>query len=362
MRAAGDDLGLSRSAASPMDGQRGSTTVKLAIGEIATTAAGAPRAQSGRAPDFFVVGHPKCGTTALYEALKRHPQIFMPDSKEPWFFAPELHVRTPPRPEGTPRTLEEYLALFAAARPEQIVGEATALYLWSRTAAARIAAVQPAARIIAVLREPASFLRSLHLQFVQTYVETEGDLRKALALEGERRGGRCTPRNTYWPQALIYSEHVRYVEQLRRYHAAFGSENVLVLIYDDFRADNEATVREVLRFLGVDETVPLAVRDANPTVRARSQRLHALVHALSVGTDPLSRFAKGSVKAVTPRRLRRQALRGAQRRLVFADPLPPDEDLMKELRRRFKGEVVAVSQYLERDLVALWGYDGSATG
>jgi len=127
------------------------------------------------------------------------------------FFAPELHVRTPPRPEGTPRTLAEYVSLFAAAEPGQIAGEATALYLWSQTAAARIAEVRPDARIIAILREPASFLRSLHLQFVQTYVETEGDLRKALALEQERRGGRAIPRHSYWPQALLYSEHVRYV-------------------------------------------------------------------------------------------------------------------------------------------------------
>ncbi len=43
----------------------------------------------------------------------------------------------------------------------------------------------------------------------------------------------------------MYSEHVRYVEQLRRYHAVFPAEQVLVLIYDDFRADNEATLRRV---------------------------------------------------------------------------------------------------------------------
>jgi hypothetical protein len=30
---------------------------------------------------------------------------------------------------------------------------------------------------------------------------------------------------------------------------------------------------------------------------------------------------------------------------------------MVELRRRFKPEVLALSEYLERDLVALWGYD-----
>src|SRR6185437_10981883 len=99
-----------------------------------------------RLPDFFIIGQPKSGTTALYEMLSAHPQIFMPASKEPWFFASELHVRTPPRPEGTPRTLQEYASLFAAAAPDQRVGEASPQYLWSRTAAAAIAAVQPRAQ------------------------------------------------------------------------------------------------------------------------------------------------------------------------------------------------------------------------
>jgi hypothetical protein len=314
-------------------------------------------AAPGRMPDFFIVGHPKCGTTALYEALRRHPQIYMPAGKEPWFFGQELHVRTPPRPEGTPQTLEAYMRLFAAAGPEQRAGEATALYLWSQTAAARLAEVQPNARIIAILREPASFLRSLHLQFVQSYVETEGDLRTALALEDERRHGRSIPRRTYWPQALLYSDHVRYVEQLRRYHAVFPAQNVLVLIYDDFRADNEGTMRSVLRFLDVDDARPVEVSDANPTVRARSPRLHGLLHGLTVGQGPLASAAKEAIKVLTPQRIRRRALHATQRRVVFAAPGPADEELTRELRRRFKPEVVAISKYLNRDLVKLWGYD-----
>jgi hypothetical protein len=326
----------------------------MAEGVISPLAVGAPQE---RVPDFFIVGHPKSGTTALYEMLRRHPQIYMPDGKEPWFFATELHDRTPPRPEGTPATLAEYLALFEAARPGQRVGEASALYLWSRTAAHRIAEVQPAARIVAVLREPASFLRSLHLQFVQTYVETEGDLRKALALEQERRQGRHIPRYSYWPQALLYSEHVRYVEQLRRYNDLFSAEQVLVLIYDDFRRENEATVRRVLRFLDVDDAQPIEVVEANPTVRARSQRLNELLHAVSVGRGPVSLAVKAAIKALTPTHLRRSARDAAQRHIVFSEPQPPDAGLMLELRRRFKPEVEALSEYLGRDLVKLWGYD-----
>jgi Sulfotransferase domain len=324
-----------------------------------TSAAGgdglAPHAP--RLPDFFIIGHPKSGTTALYEMLRGHPQIYIPEHKEPWYFATELHLRPPPRPGGIARTLDAYMSLFAAAEPHERVGEASPMYLWSHTAAARIAEVRPDARIIAILREPASFLRSLHLQFVQTYIETESDFARALALEDSRRDGRNIPRHTYWPKALMYSDYVRYVEQLSRFQALFGAERLLVLIYEDFRADNEATVRRVLRFLEVDETTPLEVSEANPTVAVRSQRLHELVHAVSVGRGPVSLAVKGAIKTLTPRRLRREALFATQRHVVYASPPPPDEAIMRELRRRYRPEVVAASEYLNRDLLTQWGYD-----
>jgi hypothetical protein len=281
----------------------------------------------------------------------------MPESKEPWFFADELHERTPPRPGGIPKTLDEYLSLFERATPEQRVGEASPMYLWSRTAAARIARARPDARIIAVLREPASLLRSLHLQFVETYIETENDFRKAIALEDARREGRNIPPHTYWPKALLYSDLVRYVEQLQRYSSLFPPEQMLVLIYDDFRADNEGTVRTVLRFIGVDDTQPIEPVDVNPTVQVRSQRLHELVHTVTVGRGAGGMAVKAAIKALTPRRLRRGVLQRTQQSVVFASPQPPDEGFMLELRRRYMGEVEALSRYLDRDLISLWGYD-----
>jgi hypothetical protein len=70
-------------------------------------------------PNFFIVGAPKCGTTALYEYLRGHPSIFMPKYKEPHFFAQDL---------GTYpliKTADAYAALFAEAEPRHTaVGEA----------------------------------------------------------------------------------------------------------------------------------------------------------------------------------------------------------------------------------------------
>jgi hypothetical protein len=317
-----------------------------------TEASAAAPASQTRVPDFFIVGHPKCGTTALYEMLRGHPQIHMP-VKEPWFFASDLIAR----PANGPRRLEDYLSLFDAARPGQRVGEATPSYLRSRTAAKRIADLQPGARIIAILREPASFLRSFHLQSVQAHVETEKDLRSALALEKVRREGKEIPRDCARPEALLYSEHVRYVEQLRRYHAVFPREQVLVLIYEDFRRNNEATVRQVLQFLEVDDTCSIEAVEANPTVRLRSRRIEELLRSLYQGRGTAAHALKATVKAFTPRRVRQDAVRAIQRRVVYGDPGPPDDSLMLELRHRFKGEVVALSEYIDRDLVAFWDYD-----
>jgi hypothetical protein len=318
-------------------------------------------AAPGRVPDFFIVGHQKCGTTALYFMLKSHPQIFLPAVKEPRYFATDLRSRLPVRSPEARRllTLEGYLSLFAAAGAEQRVGEASPQYLRSRAAAANIAKLQPGARIIAILREPASFLRSFHMQMVSSEVESERSLRKAIALEEARRAGKSIPRRCHHPASLQYSDHVRYVEQLRRFHDAFARENVLVLIYDDFRADNEGTLRRVLRFVEVDDTLELETLDTKPLKEVRSPRLHRLTNAARlarrspVAAGPFARAFNALV--VGP--LRSDAFRAQWRRAIYRPPAPPDEELMLELRRRFKPEVEAASEYLGRDLVALWGYD-----
>ena len=67
-------------------------------------------------------------------------------------------------------------------------------------------------------------------------------------------------------------------------------------------------MRTVLRFLDVDDALPIHTVEANPTVRARSQRLNELVHAVGVGRGPVSLAVKGTIKALTPDRLRRRAL------------------------------------------------------
>ncbi|HEY4812406.1 MAG TPA: sulfotransferase [Solirubrobacteraceae bacterium] len=311
----------------------------------------------GRVPDFFIVGHHKSGTTAMYEMLRRHPQIYMPEMKEPEYFGrtrtgrrealPGAKDHRPTFGETRPQTYEEYLSLFAAAAPDQRVGEASPSYLRSLTAARDIAAVQPAARIVAILREPVSFLYSLHLQMVRNHVQRELDFGKALASEGVVREDE---------RVHMYTDRVRYVEQLRRYHDVFSSDQILVLIYDDFRADNEMAVRRVLRLLDVEANRPIEQLQANPTMAPRSKHLDSWLFALRSGRGPVSRSVKATVKALVPRGTQRKLVRTVQRNVVYAGAPPLPQELTLELRKRFKPEVEALGEYLDRDMVGMWGY------
>jgi Sulfotransferase family len=326
---------------------------------IATDVGTVTSAPSRRAPDFFIVGHQKCGTTALYMMLQNHPQIYMPAEKEPRFFVEEL--RPKPRDGKKPKrpaTLDDYLSLFAGAGPNQRAGEASPQYLRYEEVPPAIAEVQPNARIIALLREPASFLRSFHGQMLHNRVETEKDFQKAMSLEDARRRGECLPRGCVRQSWLLYSDHVRYAEQLRRFHAVFPAEQVLVLIYEEYRNDNEAVVREVLRFLDVDDSLPVEQVDTRPLKDVRVQRLHHLTTSMQEARRNPGAVSPAvrALDALIPGSLR-EALGSGWRRLIYRPRAAPSEAFMLELRRRFKPEVEAVSEYLGRDLVALWGYD-----
>jgi hypothetical protein len=307
-------------------------------------------AQGGaRVPDFFLVGMPKCGTTALYKMLRMHPGLFMPPMKEPHFLSrsPEEERRG----RRVPDTLDAYLELFAGAAPSQLTGEGSTSYLFSSVAPERIARINPDARAIAIVREPAAFLRSVHLQLYESGIETEPDLATALALEPQRRAEAAD----LWERMLLYSDHLRWTEQLRRYHEALGDDRVLTLIYDDVRADNRGTLRRVAGFLGIDDEFEPQRVEANATVYRRDSRVGAAVRRLTTRRARVGKAARRMTRFVPPR-MRRKALVGIHRALEVREPPPVDERLMAELRTRFAGEVAAAGDYLGRDLLGLWGY------
>jgi hypothetical protein len=284
-------------------------------------------------PNFFIVGAPRCGTTAMYEFLRQHPDVYMPYRKEPVYFGSDLHKRPPLLDEAA------YLSLFDGARGRRAVGEATVWYLYSERAPGEIKAFAPEARIIVMLREPVEVIASLHSHFLFTANETLGDLGEALAAEEDRREGRGIPPLAQRPEGLQYRACGRYASHLRRYLDTFGPERVHVIVYDDFVADPAGTYRSVLEFLGVNPAFQPDFEQINQNKRVRSRALQGLTHArwfvaLTSRLPPRAFHAiRQGLKRLNARRQRRASLAPALRRQLQAE-LAPDVRELEELLGR----------------------------
>jgi hypothetical protein len=306
-------------------------------------------------PNFFIVGKPKSGTTALHRMLDQHPDIYMSPVKEPSHFARDAIEAAERRGtgfRGLPyKNLDDYLALFRGVTTEKVVGESSTAYLLSRVAAQQIKAFNPDARILMIFREPVDFLYSFHHQLLRSGNEDEGDFRKALLLEEERKQGRGIPRSASDPAKLFYSEQVKYAEQLQRFIDAFGKSSVKVFLYDDFRDDNLAVYKEALEFLQVDPEFVPEVMEVNRNKEVRFVKLaNWLIYHGERKQRSFKQLAPAWVVSPIAKALSIAFFRKAPRARL-------DPRLSEELTRQCKPEVVRLGEVLKVDLVKRWGYE-----
>ena len=307
--------------------------------------------------DFAIVGQAKSGTTALAEFLARHPRICMSIPKEPAYFATDLMEESDAFHGGRKyfefRTETEYEATFAHCLPAQLRGEASTGYLHSRVAASNIHAANPAAKIVVMLREPVSFMRSLHVQYLNETTEDETDFAEALAKEVRRKRGECVPARVRCPSYLFYRERAQYTSQLERYYTVFGHENVLTFAMEEFRDDNERWYRNVLAFLGVEPEETPAFSPVHASKAPRSRRLNQALN------NPA--LKSGLFKMLGPRRYTALS-KGLARTLMKQQRAPElSPGLEKELHEEFASEVERVSDLVGRDFSEIWGYEGSVS-
>lgn len=206
-------------------------------------------------PNFVILGAAKAGTTALYEYLRQHPQVAMTYFKETNYFAlagEQVAFRGPGDAETincfTVTTLEEYYAQFNHAGNAKAIGDASPLYLYHPQAPGRIRRLVPHAKLVAILRHPVERAYSAFLHLVRDGRETTTDFAEALALEEERIRDR-------WEHIWHYRAMGFYYEQLRRYYDLFHREQIRVYTYEAFQAHPLDVLRDLFRFLDVDDSV-----------------------------------------------------------------------------------------------------------
>jgi hypothetical protein len=288
-------------------------------------------------PDFFLVGAPKCGTSALYDYLRQHPQLFLPATKELLRFGSDLSY---------PTRLSEaaFAAHFQGRTGELRAGTAHTAYLQSRLAASEIEQYQPDADILIMLRDPVEMLHSWHSELLYETIEDIEDFGDALAAEADRRADRRIPRsarNSY-VESLFYSDVAAFAAQVERFIETFGADHVHVALLDDLRAQPEVTYREALEFLRVDPTHAPKFSVVNPNKAVRSRRLQRIF--FSTATP-----GHATVKRLMPRRLRRALL---ERNVRETSRSPMSPELERRLRTQFAPAFPRLGRLINRDLSA----------
>lgn len=298
-------------------------------------------------PNFFIVGAPKCGTTALYEYLKDHPEIFMSAIKEPHHFSTDFDMPMFARY----RDREAYLDLFRASNGERRLGEASAWYLHSRVAAQNIFDFEPEARIIIMLRNPVDMLYSLHGQLFYSEVENLASFEDALAVEDERRAGRCLPdRNPFMVEALFYREVGKFTDAVQRYFDVFGEDAVKVIFFDEFRQDTARVYRETLEHLGVDSSFETSFEVVNPNKVVRNRRVQRLVTSI-IESDWFLVHLLPPIQRMVPAQTRsriKNFLTSLHSDTAKRPPMPPKA--REQLHQALQSDIDRLGGLLGRDL------------
>jgi len=292
-------------------------------------------------PNFFIVGAPKCGTTALSVYLGAHPNAFMCVPKEPAYFAldfPAIRVA---------KNWNEYATLFQGAdKTHAAVGEASTIYMYSEVAVAELHRKFPSARLLVMLRNPLDLVVSLHGQRLHDCDEDIADFARAWALCEDRRTGSKIPARCRERKTLLYDEAALLGTQLQRLLDIFPKSQVRWWFHEDFAADPARVYREALSFLGLSFDGRNEFPVVNARTRAVSQTLAPLVQKPPKSLVILAMHAKKRLG------IRRLGVLNALRKASFVPARPPDipAGLLREMKAHFAPDIRLLEGITGRDL------------
>ena len=184
-------------------------------------------------PDFLIIGAQKSGTTWLWNEMRQHPDIFMPDRKELHYFSNDGQIKF-----NDANSMDWYQSHFKCSKQAMRIGEATPSYLNRPCSAENIYKTIPNVKLIVILRQPANraysqwrMLRKkmvvpLNYSFLESFY---CDLPKQVGMK--KRGF--------------------YAQQLKIYYKVFNKDKILILFYDDLIKDYKGFLKQVYSFLNI---------------------------------------------------------------------------------------------------------------
>lgn len=272
-----------------------------------------PNTRTPRLPNFILAGAGESGTTSLYHYLKQHPQVYMSPIKEPNFFAAADIMSLPgfkPMEEQRLSTLlakieahghsggpvsipvtkwEHYLRLFQNVRDEIAIGEASVMYLWFPSTAPAIQRTLPRAKLFFLLRDPTERLHTLYLKtrHANHRITFRDWVSQAMQANPDRR--KEIQRHPIPLDCGLYATH------LQRFFDMFPREQIRIYLYEAYRADPRAILRDIFGFLGVNADHPIDTSQRHhETTVPRFPALDRLRHRI-LGNTPLTTWLPAPV-------------------------------------------------------------------
>jgi hypothetical protein len=281
--------------------------------------------------------------------LSQHPDVFIPDAKELHYFGTDLEILPPGRNfsavQRDENELAKYLSFFNGVNGETAIGEASVWYLYSEKAAEEIKAFDPDAKIIIMLRNPVDLIYSMHSQALWEGNEDIETFSIALDAEDDRKQGKQLPSTMHFRQGLFYRESIKFYSQVNRYIDLFHTDQLLILIYEDFFKNPELYYSKVQEFLGIQVSAPPKFNrvNANKSVRSR-----LLLDTLTKPPEWLrfcGKLLSPDIKSLFLSRLRKV-------NTIYTERTPLDPELRSNLLHEFKPDIEKLQTLLNQDVLS----------
>ena len=292
-------------------------------------------------PNFFIIGAPKCGTTALAKYLGEHDEIFVSTPKEPHYFATDFENYR------NITTEKEYEDLFLGVCNEVAIGEASVFYLYSKEALKNIQKYNADSRIILMIRNPVEMIPSLHSQVVYSGDENIQDFKEAWESCAYRKKSEKVTSNTRDSQILLYDEIAKYSEQISRVKMYFDDDKIKVIFFEEFSNDCQNVYEESLKFLDVAQDGRTDFPRINENKKLKSLKLNTVIKRIPSPVKSVYRFIKSSLKIERGLSLTKKL---NKLNTVIEKREPLNKDVKAALINNYKNDILTLEKMFDKDL------------
>lgn len=220
----------------------------------------------------FFVGVGKCGTSWLYEFLKRYDLISVPTLKEPYLIDKA--------PEKQAAIVEKLYSRY------DNMSDFSTLYYWDPDNAQKIKDYNPEARILITTRLPSKRIIS-HYGFLRRNGLVREDTLAAYLAGSD-------------PEEIVARS--RYREMIARYKDVFGAEQVILLPLEQLDKAPQLYADRLCDFLGV-RRVELTDEDVKPVLKKARARSMVVARVVKFSAETMRRLGfltiLGSLKSST---------------------------------------------------------------